>query len=169
MSDITEKHKPTQNIEPFAHEDRVQFSDGRIAFGFMTPGDRLIFDGTNRYANPRDSVSTMLVKTHSGARYALGRGVIIELPELDKTTGDFGKPDQPVKAIALDDIPAGLTDITIGEDWDTLGVNDPVTMVMLDYKIGPKSPDYNQLDMPNPFDSAREHLSRVAQAMQQPQ
>ncbi len=91
---------------------------------------------------------------------------MIELPELDKTTGNFGKPDQPLRAVKFDDIPAGVMDIVIDEPWDTLGNDDPVTMVLLDYKTGGLDPSFSQLDMPNPFDSAREHLSRVAQAME---
>ncbi len=45
----------TSTKEAFQHEDRIQFSDGRIAFGFMTPGDRITFDGSHRYAGVNDS------------------------------------------------------------------------------------------------------------------
>ncbi len=162
---IDPDHQPTK--EAFQHEQRVQFSDGRIAFGYKTPGDRIELNGLQRYSYVNDSVSTVLVKTRSGIRYALGRGIMVELPELDKSTGQFGEPDRHLHAVKLDSIPAGITDITIGESWDTLGADDPVTIVLLDYKTGGINPSYSQLDMPNPFDSAREHLSRIAQAMEQ--
>lgn len=159
----------TNKKETFVHQDTVQFNDGRMGLGFMTTGDRLTFDGSHKHADPNDGTSTVLVKTKGGTRYALGRGVMVQLPELDQATGKFGESGIPVKAIAIDKLPAGLTDITIGETWDTLGSEDPVTMVLLDYKNTSQNPNYNQLDMPNPFDSAKEHLVRVSGKMQQSQ
>ncbi len=142
----------------------LQFKDGRIGIGVVEPGS--VFKFNVKYTDPKDIPTTILVKTASGSRYALGQGVMVELPELDPATGKFGKQDDKVKAIRVGNIPAGVSDIVIGEAWPTLGSEDPISLAMYDYKASPPDAQYYKVDTPNPFDSARDHLTRVRESME---
>lgn len=142
----------------------LQFNDSVRGIGSVKPGDTFTFD--TKHSDPYDRTTVVIVKTESGKRYALGSRIMIELPELDSETGKFGKTGEKVKAIKLEDIPAGVKDITIGETWDTLGSDDPVTLAMYGYNSSDPDPNFYQVEAPNPFDSAREHLTRVSEEMQ---
>lgn len=156
--------KQTNSPEVNERRDTIQFNDGSMAIGTNIEGS--VFRFAAKYkeveASPEDVV---LVKTKSGKRYALGRAVIAEMPELDVETGQFGEPGQKLRAKGLHEIPAGLKDITIGQPWETLGGDDPVVMAMHEYKVAAPGSEINQVDMPSPFPSAKEHLNRVEQEL----
>lgn len=168
MADIdpTNSQAPKET-EPFQHQELVQFIDGRLGLGFRTPGD-IIRWGVKKYIDPQhNSLDTVLIKTEHGRSFALGNGIGAMLPEFDPSTGQFGKEDEPVQAIKLDEIaPEGLPDAIIGDDWSVTGDGDKISAVLVDYTgASPAMSGAEQAGIPNPFDSAKAHLQRVAEAM----
>jgi hypothetical protein len=135
---------------------------------FGTTGD-VIRWGEHKYADPElNSGNTVIVSTANNRFFALGRGIMLELPALDENTGQFGEKGQKVKAAKIRDVlPHGLPPIEIGKPWPIIDESEPVDAVVLDYKVAsPGFENAEQVDMPNPMDSARTHLERVAEAMQ---
>lgn len=158
------KYNKVEN-EPFRFQEEIQFSDGRIALGFRTPGDRIEW-AKHKYTQFLDmpSVPTLaILGTENGRRFAIGGGVIVMLPEFSKETGKF-KSD--TKKLAAKSIKGDLPDLILGEPWELLGDDDRVSDVVLDYKTTtPGARGMYQLDMPNPFDHAREIVRDVAEKM----
>ena len=152
------------NTEPV--EERVQFSDGRVAFGFRTPGDRIEW-GKHKYTSHLDmpgGPGLAIVGTESGRRFAVGSGVAVMLPEFSKEEGRFKSAD---KELAAKSIAEELPDVTLGEPWELLGDEDRVTDIVFDYTNMPNGQgEAHQLDMPNPFDHAKEIVNDVAAKME---
>ncbi len=155
--------------ESFQHQEMVQFADGRMGLGFRTRGDIMNW-GSHKYTRSLDlpgARDLAILKTESGRRYAVGSGVVVLLPALDRVTGKFGKTGDSVQAASLNTLaPAGLSDLTIGEAWPIIDEADSVKSVLVEYKV--TTPGYeaaDQINMPNPFDSAHEHIDRVVEAM----
>jgi hypothetical protein len=159
-------HNQAPSQEAFQHQEFVQFNDGRIALGFKTPGDVVRWDD-HKYTDVSFGTGLAIVSTEGGKRIAVGNGITVLLPELDRKTGKFGEVSDEVQASKFEDVsPQGLPDVEIGKPW-IADSEDPVKDVLIDYKVGPQSMADEQVDMPNPFDSARAHISRVDEAMAQ--
>lgn len=170
---MSETPKPNQypdaskkESEPFAHEEQLQFKDGRVAFGFKTPGDRIVWEGHTRTSGLgiKDSPDIAIVSTESGRRFAVGSGVAVMLPEKLTAEGRFKSDTKelPAKSI-VDDLP----DVTIGEPWQLLGDGDKVSDVVIDYtNMPPNQPGAHQIGYENPFDHARDITREVAQKME---
>ena len=164
---MTETTQATPEKESFKHEERLQFSDGRIGLGFRTPGD-LIEWGEHKYASPDTGVGTVLIKTESGRRFAVGNHTVVMLPEFNRESGKYeSKQKGDISGATFESVaPDGLPSITIGEAWSVIGQEDPVTSVLLDYKdTTPGQADMEQAGFPNPFDSARDILDKYSEVL----
>jgi hypothetical protein len=110
----------------------------------------------------------VLIKTESGRYFGLGQGVMVMLPELDRKTGGFGHVGQQVPAIGLNEVaPKGLPELRIKKPWPVIDHTDPIDSVLVehyaDYPADLEGAEH--VGTPSPFDSAKEHLERVAKAM----
>jgi hypothetical protein len=168
MSELGHRPDPTtiNKQHPAPTEERIQFSDRRVAFGFRTPGDRITW-GEHKYTSHLDNrggPDLAIVGTERGRRFALGKGVAVMLPEFSKEEGRFKAVDGQLSAKSVSE---GIPDLTIGEPWELLGDDDRITDVVVDYTTMTESQKgAHQLDMPNPFDHAREILDEVAAKME---
>lgn len=166
--ELTDSRRVEVREQPcFEHQERLQFDDGRIALGFRTPGDVMAWN-KHKYGRYLDkpSENTALMVLASGKVIAIGGGVAVLLPELDRSTGNFGKPGDRVSAVSLHDLgPDGLPDATIDEPWPVVDYQDPVKEVLLKYKREPNDPVARQVPMPDPFISAEAHINHVLASM----
>jgi len=147
-------------------EERIQFADGRVALGYRTPGDSMVwkFHKNTRHLDARGGPDLAIVATESGRRFALGKGVAVMLPEFTAEEGRFKSKDQP---LAVKSIADGLPDLVLGEPWDFIGGNDKINDVTVDYvNMAPGQNDAHQIDRPNPFDHARELVEKAASKLE---
>jgi hypothetical protein len=152
----------------------VVFADGSTAQGFRHFGDVVAF-GQPGLADNRPNPqydhrgNTVLIKTESGRYFGLGQGVLVMLPELDRKTGGFGHVvGQQVPAIGLNEVaPNGLPELRVKKPWPVIDHTDPIDSVLVehytDYPADLEGAEH--VGTPSPFDSAKEHLERVAKAM----
>lgn len=125
------QYPTTPEKETFAHPERVQFSDGEIALGFSTKGDKLVlgYGSTHKYARSFDTTDMAWIKTKSGNHYALAGGYVIN----QRSRGAWY-------------LPADDLQVTIGEPLEIPGVGTTtdVESVLLRYKVD--SPDSSMAD-----------------------
>lgn len=161
-SDLARHNK----IKTVPVKERIQFSDGRVAFGFRTLGDRVEWDqhGYTRHLGVPQGPGLAIVGTESGRRFAVGSGVAVMLPDFLEEEGRF-KSDS--KELVAKSVAEGLPDVTLGEPWELLGDEDRITDVIVDYTNMPTGlGEAHQLDMPNPFDSAKDIVNDIAARME---
>jgi hypothetical protein len=142
---------PGHNSYPGSHEQsptqtQVQFEDGEIALGYRTKDDKLVlgYSSDQKYARDFHGGDMAWIKTTSGNRYGIGRGLIINQNTNNQQEGPkvYRLPD--------DDL-----EVTIGKPLSVPGAFETsnVSSVLLRYKVaapGQLPPD-QQVAAPSPF------------------
>ena len=121
-------------------------------------------DEEKAYQIARGFATLILSEVTGKPKIAVGSGVAVMLPEFSKEEGRFKSPD---KELAAKSVAEGLPDVTLGEPWELLGDEDKVTDIVVDYTNMPAGQgEAHQLDMPNPFDHAKEIVNDIASKME---
>jgi len=144
------QHPATPEKGTFAHPERVQFSDGEIALGFLTKGDRLVlgYGSTHKYACSFDTTDMAWIKTKSGNCYGLAGGYVIN----QNQQGAY-------------EMPADDLQVTIGEPLiiPGVGITTDVESVLLRCKVdspGSSMAD-RQVNAPSPFQTLDAQLEAI--------
>ncbi len=144
----------------------AQFRDGSLALLMSEPGQSTRWGEHTRTRQLRSPSSddAVIVTTDAGRRFGIGKGVIIELPEIDKATGKFASP-QPKSGALLNGQPE---EVTIGETWGVvdIGIEDPVKSVLVKYdQTSPGSTSHEEIGAVSPFHELSEMLVNASEKL----
>jgi hypothetical protein len=143
-----------EGVDVVPKPEVVRYADGHGALLYKKPGDSIDWRrnkyGQNlRFLRPNLAIVSM----RSGRRYALGQGVVVELPQLNSDTGRLEAADKEPWRRTIDELaPHGLPEATIGEPWPVIDCQDAVTEILFNCNNLRQPDEPSQPAMPNPFD-----------------